>query len=155
MKIRINILLVAFIFFIPFTNVCAEKPSNYKVKKEIYATSQDIFIDMLSPYILKAVRDECGDKTTFSVGRVRKISLIVDHTGKESKRWYEVELTLKTIDPSKGETVWGIDSATFKIDTKTYFGHSEINRTSLEGVDIVLMNYTHHHDTKTSEYKNL
>ncbi|WP_237662413.1 DUF3888 domain-containing protein [Sutcliffiella horikoshii] len=151
-------ILLVFAFLILFcsipTNIgqATVHPSG-KIKKEIYASSDELLVDVLNPYITKVVREECGKDVSWTFERFQNLNLIVDHTGSKSKRWYEVSIMINTTNPENEENVWGIDVVTFNIDPKTYFGSSELERENLNDVFIELMEYEHLHDHKLE--KNL
>ncbi|CAG9620906.1 DUF3888 domain-containing protein [Sutcliffiella rhizosphaerae] len=124
-----------------------------KVKKEIYASSDELLVDVLNPYITKIVREECGENVRWTFERVQNLKLLVDHTGSKSKSWYEVSLMINTTNSENEGNVWGIDVVTFNIDPKSYLGITEVKRENLEDVFIELKEYVHIHDHKLE--KNL
>lgn len=127
--------------------VHAEKDTSSKVKKEIYASPEELLIDMINPYITEIVSKECGDGVHWTFERVNKLELIVDHTGSESKSWYELSLMIRTLSSTENENM-SLDSVTLHIDPKTYFGSIEGDRKNLNEVSVKVVEYSHHHDNK-------
>ncbi|ADU32195.1 DUF3888 domain-containing protein [Evansella cellulosilytica] len=140
MKIKIALLFILFIVLTP--HVSAEELTS----KEIYAAPEEVLVDMLHPYITEAVKKECGDNVTWSFERVKNIHLMVEHMKNKSRRWYEVSLTIRTMNEDNEADAWQIDTVTFNIDPKTYFGSSDVKRKSLKEVSVQFIDYIHHHD---------
>ncbi|CAM5197128.1 hypothetical protein UACE39S_06057 [Ureibacillus acetophenoni] len=63
----------------------AEVTESGKVKKEGYATTEDILINLIEPDLNKIITDKYGIEKTWQIGKVIKVSLIADHT-KNSNR---------------------------------------------------------------------
>jgi hypothetical protein len=151
MKKKILLLLIFLIVFAPISFVTAEVLPSGKIKKAIYAAPEELLVDMLNPYVTDAVHKECGDNVTWSLARVKNISLMVDHTGSKSKSWYEVSLTIRTTNRDVEGNYWEFDTVTFNIDPKTYFGSSDDKRKDLKDVTVELANYIHHHGTNDNK----
>lgn len=126
----------------------AEKDPSSKIKKEIYASPEELLVDMINPYITEIVSKECGEGVQWTFERVNELELIVDHTGSESKRWYELGLMIRTFSTTSKNEDMNLDTVTLHIDPKTYFGSFEGNRKNLDEVSVKVVNYSHHHDNK-------
>ncbi|MFC0561457.1 DUF3888 domain-containing protein [Halalkalibacter alkalisediminis] len=151
MKKIISSLLIVLIVLAPISFVSAEVDLSGTTKKEIYAAPEELLVDILNPYVTDAVQKECGDEVTWGLERVNNITLMVDHTGSKSKRWYEVSLTVKINNPNVKGDYWEFDTVTFDIDPKTYFGSSEVERKNINDVTVELTDYTHHHGTNDNK----
>ncbi|GAE26676.1 hypothetical protein JCM9140_2762 [Halalkalibacter wakoensis JCM 9140] len=147
MKKIISSLLLILIVLAPISVVSAEVDLSGKIKKEIYAAPEELLVDILNPYVTDAVQKEHGDNVTWRLERVKKITLMVDHTGSESKRWYEVSLTITTTNPDIKGNLPELGTITFYIDPKTYFGSSEVERKNINDVTVELKDYIHQFGT--------
>ena len=95
MKKIISSLLLVLIVLASISFVSAEVDLNGKITKEIYASPEELLVDMINPYITETVNEECGEGVHWTFERVNKLELIVDHTGSEAKSWYELSLMIR------------------------------------------------------------
>ncbi|GAE36655.1 DUF3888 domain-containing protein [Halalkalibacter akibai] len=147
MKKIISSLLLSLIVLAPISFVSAEVDLSRKIKKEIYAAPEELLVDLLNPYVADVVHKEHGDDVIWGLERVKNITLMVDHTVSKSRRWYEVSLTVKINKPDVKGDYWELDTVTFVIDPKTYFGSSDVERKNLKDVTVEIKDYVHHHGT--------
>ncbi|ARK31357.1 DUF3888 domain-containing protein [Halalkalibacter krulwichiae] len=143
----ISSLLLVLIVLAPISFVSASDLSG-KTTKEIYASPEELLVDMINPYITEIVSEECGEGVHWTFERVNKLELIVDHTGSESKSWYELNLMIRTFSSTSDNEDMSLDTVTLHIDPKTYFGSIEGKRKNLDEVSVKVVNYSHHHDNE-------
>ncbi|CAM5213632.1 hypothetical protein UACE39S_04320 [Ureibacillus acetophenoni] len=92
----------------------AEVTESGKVKKEGYATTEDILINLIEPDLNKIITDKYGIEKTWQIGKVIKVSLIADHTKKNSEYWYEMIINVRVHDDEIDKELW--DSLCIRID---------------------------------------
>ncbi len=136
---------------VPISLAHADKDPSSKINKEIYASPEELLVDMINPYITEIVNKECGEGVNWTFERVNKLELIVDHTGSESKSWYELELMIRTFSSNLKNEAINLDTVTVQIDPKTYFGSIEGKRKNLDEVSVKAVKYSHHHDNKKNQ----
>ncbi|MBT2699064.1 DUF3888 domain-containing protein [Bacillus sp. ISL-40] len=97
----------------------AEVTESGRVKKEVYATTEDILIKMLEPELNKIVTDKYGEEKTWQIGKVAKVALKVDHTKKPSDIWYEMNMFVRVYDDEKDKEF--LDDIGIRIDILNMF----------------------------------
>lgn len=110
-------------------------------KTKINVTTENIFVDLVTPYVTEAVKKEHGNKATWKSEGVKHLSINNDHTVDPPKSWYEVRLNILVHDNEKNEN--HSDTVIVKIDTNTYLGSSLQKDINLENVSIEVKQYIH------------
>lgn len=114
MRKIVLLLLVPLMLFSVSNLVNAEVTEEAKVKKDAYATTEDILITMIEPELNKIITEKYGEEKTWQIGRVMKVSLIADHTKETSEFCYEMIMGVKVNDDINEKEL--SDSIHIKID---------------------------------------
>lgn len=112
-----KIIVLVFTTLLIFTtsNIAnAEVSESGKIKKEGYVTTEDILINLIEPNINKIITDKYGKESTWQIGKVIKVSLIADHTKKNSEYWYEMIIHARVHDDEINKEL--LDSLRIRID---------------------------------------
>ncbi|WP_417898320.1 DUF3888 domain-containing protein [Bacillus haimaensis] len=117
---KISVLVLTTLLVFASSNFAnAEVTESGKVKKEIYATTQDILLMMMEPELNKVITDKYGEERHWQIAKVTKVALIADHTKKNSDIWYEINLFVRVDDKEPGKE--SLDEVQMRIDIPNMF----------------------------------
>ncbi|NRD76629.1 DUF3888 domain-containing protein [Bacillus sp. BRMEA1] len=117
-----KIVVLAFTTFLVFatSNLAnAEVTESGRIKKEVYATSEDVLMEMLKPELNKIISDKYGHEKIWQISKVAKVALIADHTKKPSENWYEMNIFVRVYDDKNDKEL--LDDIDIRIDIPNMF----------------------------------
>ena len=118
-------------------------------KKNVYATTEDILLMIISPKVENIIQEKYGQKMTWNVQKVARVDLIIDHTQKESDAWYEMKLAVIVADPQNEKPEWKSDFIKLKIDMPNLLPDREAKGSDeIKDIKIDLINYEQIRDGK-------
>ncbi|WP_391573806.1 hypothetical protein, partial [Cohnella sp.] len=124
--------MLVFVFTGPSTLVDAH-PTKGEAVKRVYATSEQILLDMMWTSINRYVNDNYGHDVFWAEPRITDARL----EAKSPNNWsYVVSLMIKVDDHSDQYQDFGLDQMTIKIDSSQYN-----NKRSSNGSNIHLVEY--------------
>lgn len=112
-----KIIVLVFTTLLVFTSsnlANAEVTESGRVKKEGYATTEDILIKVIEPDLNKIIADKYGEEKHWQIGKVTRVALMIDHTKKDSDIWYEMNMYVR-VDGDKEDKVL-LDDIRIRID---------------------------------------
>ncbi|MCK1998941.1 DUF3888 domain-containing protein [Psychrobacillus psychrodurans] len=95
MKKIIYLFLLILLTFSFSTLVSSEVTGTGKIKKDTYATSEDILISLIEPDINRIIKEKYGQQRDWEVSKISKVGLIADHTKEKSEYWYQMKLGVR------------------------------------------------------------
>jgi len=129
--------------------VSAKVSEEGKIKKNVYATTEDILLMIISPKVENIIQEKYGQKMTWNVQKVARVDLIIDHTKKESDAWYEMKLAVYVADPQKEKPEWKLDFIKLKIDMPNLLTDREAKGSDkIKDINIDLIDYQQIRDGK-------
>lgn len=129
--------------------VSAKLSEEGKIKKNVYATTEDILLMIISPKVENIIQEKYGQKMTWNVQKVARVDLIIDHTQKESDAWYEMKLAVVVADPQNKKPEWKLDFIKLKIDMPNLLPDREAKGSDeIKDIKIDLINYEQIRDGK-------
>jgi hypothetical protein len=131
-------ILFLFIFLIGNSLLVRAETFHHHDPSEIQATNPGILINLVTPTVNQAVKEEHGDKATWTPDRITKLSINHDHTVKPPKSWYVIKMNIHVQSPDSKH----VDLVILKIETKTDLGKSLQNK-KLEDASITRLEYIH------------
>jgi hypothetical protein len=142
MKKFLTLLFTIMLMFTATNLVNAEVSKDGKVKKNVYATAEDILLTIIEPSVEKIIQDKYGQRMSWDVQKATDIGLIIDHTKKESEAWYEIELAINVSSFEKDKPEWALDIIKLKIDTPNILSHrGKIASNEIKELKIDLIDY--------------
>jgi hypothetical protein len=143
MKKILSTLLMSFLLFIPFSTINAEVPPSGKIKKEHYSTPDDMMLDFIEPRVDLMIKKEYGEPMSWDWGKITDVRHVMDHTGKESKRWYEVTTMIKVFVPEGKDQAFNLDSMTFSFTPLQSKRDENARPGDLGDINFKLLKYKH------------
>jgi hypothetical protein len=129
--------------------VSAKVSEEGKIKKNIYATTEDILLMIISPKVENIIQEKYGQKMTWNVQKVARVDLIIDHTQKESDAWYEMKLAVDVSDPQMEKPEWKLDFIKLKIDMPNLLTHrGTVGSDEIKDIKVDLIDYQQIRDGK-------
>ncbi|MGM0877949.1 MAG: hypothetical protein ACQEWV_25295 [Bacillota bacterium] len=95
------LLIVAFLSFNIITIANAEVSKEGKIKKDTYATTEDVLLNLMEPKLNKIITEKYGKEMSWYVDNVTKVGLVVDHTKNPTDVWYDMKFAVRVHDPDK------------------------------------------------------
>lgn len=130
----INYFFLIILFSFSFSNLASSEVTEAgKIKKDTYATSEDILLKIIEPNLNKIITEKYGKQMDWQISKVLKVGQIVDHTKEESEYWYQVKLAVRLENE--------LDLINIRIDIPNLFSgdrYEEVN----SKVKISLIEYT-------------
>ncbi|KKI91864.1 hypothetical protein WQ54_12075 [Bacillus sp. SA1-12] len=93
--------IVALLSFNMITIANAEVSKVGKIKKETYATTEDVLLNLMEPKLNKIITEKYGKEMSWYVDNVTKVELIVDHTKNPTDVWYDMKFAVRVHNPDK------------------------------------------------------
>ncbi|TQR15504.1 DUF3888 domain-containing protein [Psychrobacillus vulpis] len=137
-KLGYFLLLVLLTF--SFSNFASsEVKEASKIKKDTYATSEDILIKLIEPDINRIIKEKYGKEMIWQVDKVIKVGLIMDHTKKNSDYWYHMKLSVRPQSEEVGKAD-ELDIVDIRIDVPNIYGRDRYKETNSK-MKITLIEY--------------
>ncbi|QQZ09845.1 DUF3888 domain-containing protein [Heyndrickxia vini] len=118
---KITILFACLLVFGNASIVMAE-PANQGQQNKMTANFNKIFAEVVSPYMTEVVKKENGEKATWTLDKMQKLTINNNFSVKPPKRIYEVKMTIKVTDPAKNQP--HIDTVLLKVDPQAEQGQA-------------------------------
>ncbi|MBS4174227.1 hypothetical protein [Bacillus sp. FJAT-49736] len=109
-------ILFLLFFFAGSLSIAKAEQVNLKKITEIQATNPNVLIELVTPAVTEAVKEEHGEQAMWKPDAITKLSIHNDHTVKPSKRWYEIKMKIFVQGP--GENEKHVDLVIASIKTK-------------------------------------
>jgi hypothetical protein len=143
MKKLLSTLFMSILLFIPFSTTQAEVSPSSKIKKELYSTPDDMMLDFIEPKVDLMIKKQYGEPMSWDWGKITDVRHVLDHTGKESKRWYEVTTSIKVFVLEGKEQDFNIDSMTFSFTPLQSKRDENAKLGDLGDINFKLLKYKH------------
>lgn len=87
-----------------------------RIKKDTYATSEDVLLRLIEPQLNKIITDKYGKEVTWQVDKVAKVGLILDHTKNPSDVWYDMKFAVRVFDDGSNGQECLLDMVEVRVD---------------------------------------
>ncbi|TDK58170.1 DUF3888 domain-containing protein [Bacillus salipaludis] len=119
--------------------IVTPKGNKVKVKKEIYATTEDILLRLMEPKVNKIITDKYGKQMSWRIEKIRDVALIADHIKKDSEVWYDMKMFVKVNEAEKSD-FQSYDDIEVRIDIPNMFTHDRYKNTNSD-MKVTLLKY--------------
>ena len=116
MRKYVILCLIAFLSFNMMTIANAEVAKEGKIKKDTYATTEDVLLRLMEPKLNKIITEKYGKEMSWYVDNVVKVGLILDHTKNPSDVWYDMQFAVRVHDRDKEGNEQLLDMIEVRVD---------------------------------------
>lgn len=107
----------------------AEVAKEAKIKKDTYATSEDVLLRLMEPKVNNIISKKYGKEISWHFDKVTKVGLILDHTKNPSDVWYNMKFAVRVHDPEKEGHEYLLDLIEVRVDIPNLLTAERYNET--------------------------
>lgn len=138
---KLLILIISIFLLINTSSIVkAEVSEDTKIKKEVYATSEDVLFRLVEPKLHKIITEKYGKEMSWHIERGTKVHLILDHTKDPSETYYKMSVAIRLTDPEKEGHQFLLDFITVRLDSP-YFNFDNRYKDSNSDIKVKLIKY--------------
>ncbi|MDM5326978.1 DUF3888 domain-containing protein [Neobacillus sp. CF12] len=100
-------------------------------------------LDFIEPKVDQMITKEYGEPMSWDWEKITEVRHVLDHTGKVSKRWYEVTTIIKVFVPEGKEQDFNLDSMTFSFTPLQSKRDENTKLNDLGDINFKLLKYKH------------